>query len=237
MNRFKYITAVAVGISLGCAVACAHADSVADYLHLETGVGASVYSKGPDGYWYQDAFAHKLRLEAPAFEVGLTGPIWQSSKWGVDWHADWAWLGTVHTDAQAVPLDANYNTRAKTCNGPCLPLANYHGSGHEAGFILSLEPYYRTGNWRLGIEAGPFIHKTVWTEDVSNIIYNNWQPAPISLRYVSSDGWRVGAVVGASASYKNFALAYEHFFVRPTASNSGPSIWHSVDSLFLRYRF
>lgn len=230
----KYILAAAVGVALA---STAHADSITDYLHLEAAIGGSAYSKGVDGYWIQEAFPHKLQLTAPAVEVGITGDLYTSAKWGVSYHVDYAWLGTVHTDAEAVPLDANYNTQTKTCNGPCLPLARYQGSGHEAGFILSLEPYYRVGKWRLGVEAGPFVHKTVWTEDVSNIVYNNWQPAPISLRYASSDGWRMGAVVGASASYNNFSLVYQHFFVRPTSNNAGPAIWHSVDSLLVRYRY
>lgn len=212
----------------------AHAES---FFQLEAGIGASAYSKGPDGYWYQAGFSHDLQLTAPAVEVGVTGDLYTARSWGVAYHVDYAWLGAVHTDAQAVPLDANYNIGTKGCNGACLPLARYQGSGHEAGFILSLEPYYRVGKWRGGIEAGPFIHKTVWTDDVSNIVYSDWQPAPISLRYISSDGWRIGAVVGASVSYDNFSLVYQHFFTRPTANNAGPSIWHSVDSVMLKYRY
>ncbi|OUL88691.1 hypothetical protein CA601_18170 [Paraburkholderia hospita] len=61
-------------MSLGCATAASHADSVTDYVHVEAGIGASAYSKGGDGYWYQEAFTHKLRREDPAF-IGLTGPI------------------------------------------------------------------------------------------------------------------------------------------------------------------
>ena len=224
-------------MSLGCAAASAHADSITDYVHAELGIGASVYSKGPDGYWYQDAFAHKLRLEAPAFEVGLTGPIYQSANWGVDWHADWAWLGMVHTDAKAVPLDANYNTKTKGCNGGCLPLADYRGSGHAQAFFLAIEPHYDIGKWRFGVEAGPSLYHASWTEDVSNIVYNNWQTAPVSMRLASTDGWRLGAVVGASISRGPFSLVYQHFFMKSSSSNPGPPIWHSVDSLFARYTF
>lgn len=230
---FKIITTAVVGAALAFSSA-AHSES---WFQLEAGIGGSAYSRGADGYWLQEAFPHKLQLTAPAVEVGITGDLYTARSWGISYHIGYAWLGTVHTDAEAVPLDSDYSVRTKTCNAPCLPLARYQGSGHEAGFILSLEPYYRVGNWRLGVEAGPFIHKTVWTEDVSNIVYDNSQSSPISLRYTSSDGWRVGMVVGASVSYKDFSIAYQHFLVRPTGNNPGPAIWHSVDMLAARYRF
>jgi hypothetical protein len=228
----KRIIAAAV-IAASCV--SAHAQ---DWFQYEAGIGASAYSKGPDGYWYQAGFAHNLQLTAPAVEVGFTGDLYNGGAWGVAYHADYAWLGAVHTDAQAVPLDANYNLATKGCNGACLPLARFQGSGHEAGFLLTLEPYYYVGKWRVGVEAGPFLHKTVWSEDVSNVTYSiDQQAAPISIHVASSDGWRVGAVIGASVSYDNFTLAYQHFFTKTTGANPAPAIWHSVDTLLLKYRY
>jgi hypothetical protein len=235
MNRVQYIAAAVAGVALAFSTV-AHADSIADYVHPEAGIGASLYSKGPDGFWFQEAFPHKMRLEVPAFEVGLTGPIYQAANWGIDWHADWAWLGMVNTDAKAVPLDANYNAHTKGCNGQCLPLADYRGSGHAQAFLLALEPHYDIGKWRLGVEAGPTLYHATWTEDVSNIQYTAGAD-PISLRLASTDGWRFGWVIGASVSRGPFSLVYQHFLMKASSSNPAPPIWHSVDLLIARYRF
>lgn len=214
----------------------ASAANAQDAIRLEAGVGASLYSKGPDGLYFQQPFPHEMRLEVPAFEVGFTGPLYQRGDWGVDWHADWAWLGSVKTTAMAVPLDDNYNTAMKACNGPCLPLAKYVGSGHAQAFMLALEPHYNYGKWRFGIQFGPTLHKSTWTVDVSDIRYSQ-AAAPFNLRAPSEDGWRFGTVVGATVSYGQLSIAYQHFFMKPSSSNMTPPVWHSVDLLMLRYRF
>ncbi|CAG4889255.1 hypothetical protein [Paraburkholderia gardini] len=223
----------AIAAALGCATVAAHAES---FFQLEAGVGGSGYSRGADGFWYQDGFEHKLQLTAPAFEVGITGDLYQASHWGLSYHVDWAWLGTIHTQAMAVPNDYNYNVVTKGCNGPCLPLANYAGSGHEQGFILTLDPHYDIGGWRFGVAAGPFIHHATWAEDVTHIVYAPGDPA-INLHMASTDGWRIGAVIGASVEYKRFSIAYQHFITHASYGNTAPPIWHSVDLLIARYRF
>ncbi|MFS2103552.1 hypothetical protein [Ralstonia sp. Ralssp135] len=216
----------------GC-VTAAHAELP---IHLEAGVGGAAYSRGPDGYWVQERFPHKLQLTAPAYEVGFTGDLYRASRWGISWHADWAWLGQIHTQSLATPSDDNYNpTSATGCNGECLPLANFRGSGHAQALLLTLEPHYDVGKWRFGIEAGPTLHRATWVEDVSN--WHGTAPWPITLRVSSTDGWRPGAVIGASVSYGNVSLVYQHFFIKPSNNNLTPSIWHSVDLLLLRYRF
>ena len=220
-------------MSLGCAAA-AHAELP---IHLEAGAGGAAYSRGQDGYWVQEHFQHKLQLTAPAFEVGVTGDLYRAKRWGLSWHADWAWLGQIHTQSLATPSDENYNPTSVTgCNGECWPLANFRGTGHAQAFLFTLEPHYDVGKWRFGIEAGPTLHRATWVEDVGN-----WHAtptaSPINLRVASTDGWRPGAVVGASISYGNVSLVYQHFFIKPSNENLTPSIWHSVDLLMVRYRF
>ncbi|CAM2143853.1 conserved protein of unknown function [Pararobbsia alpina] len=220
-------------MTLGCAAAAAQAQP--SWFQFEASLGGSGYSKGPDGYWYQDGFRHNLQLTAPAVEVGFAGNLYDSARWGVDWHADYAWLGTIHTDAWAVPVDANYNTRTKGCNGPCMPLAEYKGSGHEAGFLFTLEPYFKFGDGqRIGIEAGPFVHRATWNMQVSDWQANGVEPAT-SLNLFDTNGWRVGAVAGLTYSYGRVSLVYQHFFTKSAASTSVPPIWHSVDMLTMRY--
>lgn len=221
-------------MTLGCAAAGAHAQS---FFQIEAGIGGAGYSDGGDGYWQQDRFEHKLQLTAPAFEVGITGDLYQTARWGISYHVDWAWLGTIHTQSLATPSDTNYNPSSTTgCNGKCWPLANYQGSGHAQAFVLTLEPHYDVGQWRFGIEAGPTLTHATWTEDVSGWV-SSPTGTPVNLHVVSTDGWRLGAVVGASVSRGAFSVAYQHFFMRPSGANPAPPIWHSVDLLMARYKF
>lgn len=222
-------------MALGCAAATANAES---FFQIEAGIGGSAYRDSGDGLWIQEGFEHKLQLTAPAFEVGFTGDILQRPSWGVSWHADWVWLGTIHTQSMATPSDANYNTKTKSCNGPCWPLANYMGAGHDQGLIFTIEPHYDTGGWRFGVEAGPYIHRSTWSVDVTGWCATQ-DAAPINLHVTNTPKWKVGAVIGASVSRKNFTLAYQYFWNRTPVSPSEPypPIWRGTHLLVAKYKF
>jgi hypothetical protein len=221
---------------MGCA-SVAHADSVSDYLSLEGAIGGSDYARGPDGLWIQQGFEHKVNLTAPAVEGGLTGNIIQRQYWGIDWHADFAWLGTIHSQSMATPSDANYNTTTKGCNGPCWPLANYIGSGHDMGVMFTLEPHADYGGWRLSVEAGPYIHRATWSENVIGWV-SSPTSAPTSFRVAYKPEWVLGYVVGTSIGYRNFSIAYQFFGnkINGTASNPYNPIWSGTHVLLAKYR-
>lgn len=231
MNR--KLTAIAAGMALALS-SVAHAES---WLQFEAGVGGAAYQHGANGLWYQDGFQHRLDLTAPAIEVGLTGDIYQASHWGISWHADWAWLGTIHTQAMATPSDDNYNAKTKSCNGKCWPLANYLGSGHDQGFLVTIEPHYDVGGWRFGVEAGPYLHKSTWSVDVANWV-SSPTATPINLHVENWHRWTLGAVVGASIEYKRFALQYLYFMNGAPSSNANPypPIWRGTHVLMAKYR-
>lgn len=229
----RHLSALAALIALSTS---AHADSISDYVHAEIGVGGSAYKKGGDSLWYQEPFPHDLKLTAKAFTVGLTGPIYQSEHWGVDWHLDWAWLGTIHTDAMATPDDANYSVKTKSCNGPCLPLARFKGSGHDQGFFFAIEPHYDVGSWRFGIEGGPYLHHVTWTEDVTDD--RRWSNVPINLHVAYSSGWTLSYMLGASVSYKSVSLVYQYFASAGNRSDPFVPIWQGgTHMLSFRYKF
>jgi hypothetical protein len=214
----------------------AQADSISDYVHLEVGVGGSAYQRGRDGRWVQDGFPHKVDLTAPAFEVGLTGDLYQAAKWGISWHVDYVWLGTVKTQSLATPNDANYNLKTKSCNGPCWPLANYVGSGHNQGFALTLEPHYDVGGWRFGVEGGPYVYRSTWSEDVSGWVASP-DSSPTSFHINNNPQWAIGAVVGASVSRKNLTLSYRYFINKARPSDPTPPVWDATHVVMLKYRF
>ena len=212
--------------------ATAHA---ATFFEIEAGIGGSLTERGEDGRWIQDGLPHDAIKAAPAFEIGLTGNIYQAQYWGVDWHVDWAWLGSVHTNAMAPPDDANYNLHTKACNGPCLPLANYRGTGHDQGFYATIEPHADYAGWRLGFEIGPYLHRTTWDEDVTG-----WAPTggqPINLHVSHAPKWTLGAVAGVSVSYRSFTLAYQFFYNKSPASDPTPPVWNGMHMLVAKYRF
>jgi hypothetical protein len=229
---FKIITTAVVGMAFALS---AHAQ---DWFQFEAGIGAAAYQRGPDGLWVQDGFEHKLHLTAPAIEVGLTGDLYQATHWGLSWHADWAWLGTIKSQSLATPSDANYNVTTKGCNGPCWPLANYNGTGHDQGFMLTLEPHYDYAGWRFGVEAGPYIHRSSWAEDVTGWV-SSPTATPTNLHVRNRAQWRVGEVFGASVGYRNLTIAYQFFRNSTPVSSSDPypPIWRSTHLLVMKYRY
>jgi hypothetical protein len=225
------ITALVAGMAL----VLSNGAQAQSFFEIEAGIGGSAYQNGPNGRWYQDGFAHQMDLTAPAIEAGFTGDLYQAEHWGVSWHADWAWLGTIHTNALAVPDDANYNKTTDSCVGQCMPLARYVGSGHDQGFLLTLEPHVDYGGWRFGIEGGPYLHRSTWSETVIG-----WTSPQVSVPrnfVVNNDPkWRLGAVVGASIAYKNFSLAYQYFMNQAPSSDPTPPVWNGTHVLLAKYR-
>jgi opacity protein-like surface antigen len=241
---------VAIAALFALASAAAHADSITDYVHAEIGIGGSAYANGPDGLWYQDGFEHKLDLTAPAVRAGLTGPLYERGNWGIDWHIDYVWLGTVHTNAEVPSAKTNTSqgkwvgadfigaNTSNPCNGPCTNLSDFIGSGHDMGVSMTLEPHYTYRGWTLGVEAGPYFHRSTWSEDVTDW-YASATSAPANIHVAWRPVWSVGAVVGASVSYRNFGLSYQYYLNKQTGSASNPynPIWTGAHVLMATYRF
>jgi hypothetical protein len=109
-------------------------------------------------------------------------------------------------------------------------------SGHDAGFKVTLEPFFKIGDkWRIGIEAGPYIHRDTFAVTVTNwYASNSSTPQTIGVAYVPR--WRVDYVIGASVSRGNFSLQYDYYRASG-ASGDTPLFWSSVQVLMATYRF
>lgn len=212
------------------------ASSAASFFEVEAGIGGTMTERGPDGRWIQDGLPHDAIKAAPAFEVGFTGNLYQAEHWGLDWHADWAWLGSVRTNSLDTPDDRNYNTLTKACNGPCMPLANYRGTGHDQGVYLTIEPHVAYSGWKLGFEIGPYLHRTTWAEDVTGWVEYPGAAAR-DVHLVHDPKWTLGAVAGVSLSYRSFTLAYQFFYNKSPASDPYPPVWNGMHMLVAKYRF
>lgn len=203
---------------------------------FEMGVGATQYTKKPDGYWYQEGFPHDLDLKAAAFEVGVTGDLWRQNSTGWAYHVDWVYLGTVHTQAVAVTEDANYNTVTKQCNGTCGPQANFKGSGHDQGFIFTMGPYYEIDGWRYAFEVGPYLHRSTFSEVVSDWRAFFGQQAQ-TIYVQTKPEWKISYVIGVSIRKPPFTLAYQYFGSDAHGDSMSSTVWKNTHLLMLKYSF
>jgi hypothetical protein len=209
------------------ASASAHAES---FFQVEAGMGAASYGT-TDGKWYQaGAQDNRTSTTAPALSVGLTGAVISRESWGIDWHADAVYIGSVSASCQCTVSDADYNTATKTVRAGAIT-ESYHGSGHVAGASLTVEPYYAYSGWKFGAVGGVFAYRKTWTEDVSG-----WSGAPSPVHLESSHRISVAPVIGADISRGNVTLSYRYYM---TSRNEGhvPPLWDDIQTLETTYRY
>ena len=176
----------------------------ANAAQFEIGAGIARAQTNGNGTWYQDGFAHAMKLTQPALELGARGRLTSH----MDWHVDAVSLGRYSVNSQDTPRDSNYSATSRThCNGRCLPLANYIGSGRVLGIQALLSRHTR-GAWQLGVEAGPFLYHETWRMDVPN-----WYPPSGPITPISTYGsqWAVGAVLGATLANGPWQLALRYY--------------------------
>ncbi len=221
MRKLYFTIAVSI---LAFSRLCAAQSWQSDFpVHIEGRVGATLYSQANDGLWIQEGFGGNVKLAAPAIILGFTGNLYDAQRWGVAWHADYAWLGMARSDGMATANDADYNLSTKRQNGN-LPLAHFVGSGHDYGFFATLEPYAKFGDWRLGVEFGPYLHNSQWSEDVTGLVWSAGQ-APASAHVESHGGFHLSYVVGVTAHYKDIDASLMYFASGAKNGDPYPSIY------------
>lgn len=239
MNRVNYIAAAVAGVSLAFSATAYAGDYISEYVQAEIGIGAAHYTT-QDGRWYQQGMPNgdnKLRSKPPAFSLGLTGPLITRGKWGADWHAEYVNLGRAAASCACTPRDENYdpNTHHFT-NRFDAPAAYFTGSGRSQGVALTIEPYYWAYGVRLGVEAGAYIHRDSWSEDVIG-----WQvdkTVPPQNLHLSDAHWSVAPVVGASVGNGRISVAARHYFTGLNSRNRNvPPLWNDVTTVELRVKF
>lgn len=203
---------------------------------VEVGAGVAKYTTRGDMTWYQEGFPHKLDLNAPAFEIGLSDTAWQRGRWGVDWFAGAAYLGNVHTEAWATPQDVNYNPQTKACNGECLKLSKFVTNGHSIGLKLTLAPTYTYGHWKFALEAGAYVYRPTFHGNAFDVqLCKGCYSTPV-VALSSPSRLQVAPVIGGTLWYKSFGLSYTHYFNR-TLNDPAYAVWRNTDVITLRYRF
>jgi hypothetical protein len=199
----------------------------ASWFEYEAGIGMAQYET-EDGRWWQQDVSHSLRSRAPAFSAGLTGPVIQRGAWGLDWHADYVYLGRAAASCVCVS-DANYDPVAHKVLKDADKGA-FTGSGHMSGVVLSLEPYAWRWGLRWGAEVGAYVYRDTWSDNVIT-------PA-FQVQVRSDNAWRVAPVVGASVGDGKWSVNYRHYFTGLNSRQMNvPPLWNDADVIEIKRRF
>jgi hypothetical protein len=128
------------------------------FFQFEAGAGASLASD-VDGVWTQHNVAdNHERLKTPAYIAGLTGEVYAAHNWSLNYHADYAYMGSQRASCVCVS-DPDYDSRNYAGRS-----YSFVGSGHVQGIALTLEPGYTWRGTRFAVEGGPFLFWTTWKE-------------------------------------------------------------------------
>lgn len=214
------MTALSAGMALVLTIPSVRAES---FFHAEAGLGMTNFNYA-DGTWVQNALPHETQLKFPAAEVGVVvEPIDHLAL-----HADFVYLGRSTADTMAVP-DPDYDPTTHTVLNGSRDFSSLHGSGMTMGLALTVEPYWRWGNWRVGVEGGPFLFRSTWNDTVtfSDGSQEYWHHSP---------GVELGYVVGLNASYRSVSIQYRHYGIK-TRYNPVPALSTKADTLMVVYRF
>lgn len=188
-------------------------------LGLEVGAGVAQYNHREDGVWYQQGLPHNLGLQAPAFLFGVWGDVTPI----IRWHVDAVDLGSVSVTSSDTVADSSYSTQTHQCIATCDNLMHLHADGSIYGIASTLE-LHTSGDWQLGIEAGPFLYHSSWSVQVPNFFVAAGLPADSTQAQVapwglmpggiqrSKSGWAIGGVVGLSVTHKNLGLSLRYYY-------------------------
>ncbi len=213
---------------------------IAHAASLELGIGVSQMIHTRNTVWWQRGFPHTLSGRQPFIEIGLRGRMLTHGAWRAAWHVDAVSLGHFGVNSEDTPRDSNYSGVPPTyCNGPCLPLANYIGSGRIYG-VQALASLRFGGAWHVGIEAGPLLYWESWRLDVPNWYAPDGTVTPIASY---SKQWALGFAGGslrviARGQLRSDITATAHHFraIRDHGRRSGPDNMCSSSSTFSETR-
>lgn len=120
-------------------------------------LGVTQFSKIENGNWYQNGFAHTLRLTSLSASLKV---YTDKSANGWQLGAGYDYIGRATSDAMVLDADANYNQNNPPtyCNGPCGPLSHMQGQGT----IPALFAVVRKSHGPWFVEGGLYISRPHW---------------------------------------------------------------------------
>ena len=158
-------------------------------------VGQSTYQKPVNGIYWQDG--HPYSEDSKGLYVRIGYDYAPTSWFSVAGSA--FSLGKYELDAQATPLDPQYNPNTPNyCNGPCPPLNRWLTRGSVYGVSLTAKVQYKGAF----LEAGP-------TYNYQNLSLNVWDAEGSALpgyQVFNLNGTSMGYTVGVGFEYGNFRV-------------------------------
>jgi hypothetical protein len=243
-------------MTLGCAAASqAHAES---WFQFEAGLGAARYQKADDNTWYQSGLGGNVRVNVPAFRVGIQLNAIEPQGWrpGVAFHLAYLDLGHMGVSSPAAPDQSGryksqgyYNIATHACEGPCGPERQFESGGHMQLVALTIEPYWRVNQWRFGAEAGPALIHYQWNVTARNIDNTpDWGPRGTVEHMWANPHWELGAIAGVSVGYGRVTLRYDYIYAHERnmggwdqngahATNLVPVGWIGAHMVSVNYAF
>jgi hypothetical protein len=225
-------------MTLGCAAATAHADSVSDHISFEGGIAATSATKLGDGMFYSKGFAHGTPNASIGGRVGIVfnaiDAAPRSWKPGVRFHLDYENFGKVEwwsinpQDSSNFPdHNGGYDTATQSCvDNNCGTFRRFDSTGGIQAISLTIEPYWNLGsNWTIGLEAGPALYRSTWTSIAISLADGPFGPAGTEQTLSHNPKIQVGVLAGASISKGPLSMRLNYLYapVGKLESNDVPS--------------
>jgi len=232
MNRFKHITALAVGMMLACT---AHAES---FFQFEAGVGITSAVKLGDGMYFSRGFSHDTPNGSYGGRVGIVFNAIEARprSWvpGLRAHLTYLNFGKVRwssvnpqdaADFAGTGTPGGYNIATQTCNdNNCGTLRRFDSTGGIQAIALTAEPFWDVGSgWQFGVEFGPALYRSTWTSVATAMSDGRFGPAGTEETLSHNPHIQVGALAGASVSRGRYALRLDYLYApvgRSTAKDT-----------------
>jgi len=219
---------IAFAVAVAFASINAHAD---DWMpRIQVGSGYQFSKDMGDGTWIQQgAFNNHEQTNGAALSIGLTGRIWTSGPWSVDYHLDYVYYGQQSASVDGVP-DNQYNAQTHRIVGyQGERLSPFNGQGHVQGIPLTLDIGYTYNGWRVSAEGGAWEYWNTWHESLYDLS-NQW----VDLSHVTKP--QTGFVVGARVEHGPLSLSYRYYQVKEQW-NPQPGLVTGTQMLMLQYKF
>lgn len=220
-----------------------------DWLHFEADLGGSYELAQGHGDYYQQAFPHHLKLVVPAGRVGVDVDVLNPSGFvpGVSINLSYMNFGHISIGGDAAPdqtgefaHSGGYNNVTNKCDGECGPIRNFDTGGSLQALSLTVEPYWKSGNWRFGLEGGAALFKGTYESKMTVVSPTSpWGPkgSVEILSHIAKPQFTW--VAGASVAYKSVILRYI-YMPTPSRNVSDANIplgWKAAHMLTIGYRY
>jgi len=200
----------------------------ASWFDFEAGYGLQKSQDMGDGTWYQEGGPYHRKLDGKAYLAGITGTVYESGPWSVNYHLDYLYYGGLGTGCTCVGDDF-YDGATHSRKPGYSSTAVFNSQGHVQGVPLTLDLGYTWYGVRFSVEGGAWVYWPTWHTSVA-------LPDGSSLDLSHKPTAQLGYVVGARIESGHTSLSYRYYRMKDKW-NPNPGIVTSTQMLMLNWRF